>query len=97
MTKLPQEILDLVKSQETQKIVATVDKNGIPNVTVKGSLMAPDNETLAFADLYGQKTRTFNNLNDTKKVSILVYKTPMQPPFPVYQIKGQFVEYQTSV
>ena len=82
MTKLPQEILDLVKNRETQKIVATVDKSGIPNVTLKASLMAPDDETMAFADLYGNKTRTFNNLNDTRNVSILVYKTPMQPPFP---------------
>ena len=96
MAKMPKEVLDLVKDQGTPKIVATVDKNGVPNVTVKGSLMAPDDETLAFADLYGRKTRTFNNLTETKKVSVLVYKVPMEPPFSVYQIKGQFAEYQTS-
>lgn len=96
MAKMPKEVIELVKDQVSPKIVATVDKDGIPNVTVKGSLMTPDDETLAFADLYGRKTRTFNNLTETKKVSVLVYKVPMEPPFPAYQIKGRFVEYQTS-
>jgi len=96
MAKMPNEVLELVKSQEAPKIVATVDKNGVPNVTVKGSLMAPDDETLDFADLYGSKTRTFKNLTETKNISVLVYKMPMEPPFPAYQIKGKLAEYQTS-
>ncbi len=96
MAKMPKEVQDLIRDQGTPKIVATVDKNGIPNVTVKGSLTALDDETLAFADLYGDKTRTYNNLTDTKNVSILTYKVPMEPPFPAYQVKGQLAEYQTS-
>ena len=96
MANIPKEVLDLIKDQGLPKIVATVDKDGVPNVTLKTSLMSPDDGTLAFADLYGRKTRTFNNLEDTKEVSVLVFKVPIAPPFPAYQIKGSFIEYLTS-
>lgn len=44
---------------ETQKIcfAATADQNGRPNVSPKGSIYVVDDETIAFADLYSQKTR----------------------------------------
>ena len=51
---------------------------------------------LAFADLYGRNSRTFANLEETKQVSVLVFKFPFVPPFTAYQIKGRFAEYQTS-
>lgn len=96
MAKIPDEAVELIKDQGTPKIVATVDKDGAPNVTIKGSLMAPDEETLAFADLYGGKSRTFTNLKETKQVSVLVFKFPFEPPFTAFQIKGKFDQYQTS-
>lgn len=56
MTKLTQEMRDLI---ETQKVcfVATADKRGRANVSPKGSIYVVDDETLAFADLYSKKTR----------------------------------------
>jgi hypothetical protein len=96
MAKISSEIMELIKDQESTKIVATANKDGVSNVTVKGSLMIIDDETLVFADLYGSKSRTFNNLMDTKKMSVLVFKAPMKPPFPTYQIKGTLADYQTS-
>jgi predicted pyridoxine 5'-phosphate oxidase superfamily flavin-nucleotide-binding protein len=96
MAKITEEVAEIIKDQGAPKIVATVDKDGVPNVTIKGSLMAPNDETLAFADLYGGKSRTFTNLEETKQVSVLVFKFPFVPPFSAYQIKGRFTEYQKS-
>jgi len=96
MAKMTEELAEIIKDQGAPKIVATVDKNGVPNVTLKASLMAPNDEMLAFADLYGRKSRTFTNLEETKQVSVLVFKFPFAPPFAAYQIKGRFAEYQTS-
>jgi len=96
MVNIPEEVAEIIKDQGTPKVVTTVDKNGVPNTTLKASLIAPDNETLAFADLYGRKSRTFANLEDTKQVSVLVFRFPFVPPFTAYQIKGRFSTYQTS-
>ena len=96
MAKIPEEVAQIIKDQGAIKIVATVDENGVPNVTPKASLMAASDETLAFADLYGGKSRTFINLKETKQASVLVFKFPFEPPFAAYQIKGKFDQYQTS-
>ena len=96
MARLPKEVMDFFRDQTVPKIVATVDREGKPNVTPKTSLTATDDETLAFADLYGRKTRTFKNLEDTKKVAILAFKVPVAPPFTAYQVKGTFTGYHTS-
>lgn len=96
MAKLTEEVIGIIKDQGAQKIVATVDKDGVPNVTIKATLMAPDDETLVFADLYGKKSRTFTNLEETKQVSVLVFKAPFESPFPAHQIKGKYAGYQTS-
>ncbi len=59
-------------------------------------MTAVDDETLAFADLYGRSTRTFKNLEETKKVAIVAMKLPIAPPFTTYQVKGTFQKYLTS-
>jgi predicted pyridoxine 5'-phosphate oxidase superfamily flavin-nucleotide-binding protein len=96
MAKIPDEVAELLKNRETPKIVATVGQDGVPNATIKGSIMAIDDATLAFADLYGGKSRTFTNLQETKQVSVLVFKFPFAPPLAAYQIKGKFDQYLTS-
>lgn len=96
MAKLPQEVKDILQDQTVPKVVATVDSDGNPNVTPKTSLMNIDDETLAFADLYGRRTRTFKNLETTKKVSVLAFKVPVAPPFTAYQIKGTFAGYHDA-
>ena len=42
MAKITKELVEIIKDQGSPKIVATVDKNGVPNVTLKESLMAPN-------------------------------------------------------
>ena len=90
MAKMPKEVMDIFKDQQALKVLATVDAKGIPNVAPKGSLMAIDEETIAFADIAGGKTRA--NIEATKKAAATVFKMP-----PVgYQVKGTFQGFQTS-
>ena len=46
----------------------------MPNVTVKGSMLALDDSTLVFADVGGDATRTMHNLKETRKVAVLAVK-----------------------
>ena len=91
MTKLPAEVMAAFKDRESTKIIATVDKKGVPNVTVKGSLSALDDGTLVFADVAGDRTRTMRNMAETKKVAVLVAKGTT-----AYQVKGTYKETQSS-
>lgn len=93
MTK---EVVALFQNPSVPKMVATISKKGELNVTPKTSMTAVDDETLAFADLYGRTTRTFKNLEETKKVAIVAINLPIAPPFTAYQIKGSFQKYHTS-
>lgn len=51
-------------------VAATADRNGVPNVSYKGSLQVLDDEHLVFADIFSAKTR--KNLKENNKVCILV-------------------------
>ena len=57
----------------------------------KGSLAAINEDTIAFADIFGDKTN--RNLQLNKKVSALAFKTS---PVAGYQVKGTFLGYQTA-
>jgi hypothetical protein len=57
----------------------------------KGSLRAIDEERIAFADIFGDKTN--KNLEVNKKVVALAFK---MSPVAGYQIKGTFLGFQTS-
>ncbi|PVV83693.1 pyridoxamine 5'-phosphate oxidase family protein [Dehalogenimonas alkenigignens] len=96
MAKLPPEVIALFQDPAVPKMVATVSRDGELNVTPKTSMTAVDDETLAFADLYGRTTRTFKNLQETGKVAIVAMKVPVAPPFTTFQVKGTFQEYLTS-
>jgi len=69
MARLTEEMRNLI---ETQKVcfVATADRQGRPNVSPKGSIYVVDDETLAFADLYSQKTR--ENLRSNPHIAVAV-------------------------
>jgi predicted pyridoxine 5'-phosphate oxidase superfamily flavin-nucleotide-binding protein len=69
MAKLTQEMKDLIEAQKLC-FVATADQNGRPNVSPKGSIYVVDDETLAFADLYSQKTR--KNLKANPHIALTV-------------------------
>ena len=90
MAKLNEEVLSAFKDPNSTKIIATVDKNGVPNVTVKGSMSVLDDTTLVFADVAGDNSRTTRNLKETKKVAVLVTKG-----ITAFQVKGSFKESDT--
>ena len=91
MATLPKEVLALLKDEGSTKILATVDQSGMPNVTVKGSLSALDDSTLILADVGGEKTRSLRNMQQTKKVAVLVNKG-----ISAYQVKGTYKGTETS-
>ena len=86
MTK---EAMDLFRDSQASKLLATIDSNGMPSMAPKGSLIAIDDETLAFAEIAGGKSRT--NLEVTNKVAAAAFKTAAG-----YQIKGTFQGFQSG-
>jgi predicted pyridoxine 5'-phosphate oxidase superfamily flavin-nucleotide-binding protein len=83
MAKLTQEMKDMI---QTQKIsyVATADQRGRVNVSPKGSIFVVDDETLAFADLYSQKTRANLKVNPHIALAVVDLKA-----LKGYQFKGK--------
>jgi len=82
MAKLTGEMKDLIESQKLS-FVATADSKGRTNVSPKGSIYVVDDETLAFADLYSQKTRA--NLRVNPNIAIAVVNARALKG---YQFKG---------
>ena len=91
MSKMPQEVIEFFRSdpQQVSRVVATVGSDGMPNVAAKGSLIAVDDETIAFAELVGGKTKA--NLQANGKVSAAAFKM-----IEGFQVKGSFQGFQTS-
>ena len=83
MAKLTQEMKDLIEAQRIS-FVATADLKGKTNVSPKGSIYVIDDETLAFADLYSQKTRTNLKVNPNIAVAVVDLKR-----LKGYQFKGK--------
>jgi predicted pyridoxine 5'-phosphate oxidase superfamily flavin-nucleotide-binding protein len=83
MAKLTQEMKDLVEAQKVC-FAATADRKGKPNVSPKGSIYVVDDETLAFADLYSQKTRENLKVNSYIALTVVDLKA-----FKGYQFKGK--------
>jgi len=83
MAKLTQEMKDLIESQKLC-FAATANQDGKPNVSPKGSLYVVDDETLAFADLYSQKTRANLRVNPSIALAVVDLRT-----LKGYQFKGK--------
>ena len=92
MAQLPQEAVTLFNDPTASKAIATVDPSGDINLGPKGSLGALDGGTLAFADIFGSKTR--ENLQATKKAVVIAFKNA--PPFPGWRVKGTFQGFQSA-
>ena len=90
MVNMPKDVMDIIVAPDSTKMIATVDENDAPNVATVGSITAIDSETIAFAELFIKKTKA--NLENTKKVAIIIFKGPMVG----YQLKGTFAGFQTS-
>jgi len=67
--KIPAEVQPLLTGKEGW--VATASKDGLPNVSIKGSLRMLDDEHLVFADINSKKTR--RNLEENPRVAVMVY------------------------
>ncbi len=63
--------------------VATASRDGLPNVSIKGSLRILDDEHLLFADLFSLKTR--KNLEENPQVAVMVYDAESRTG---YEMKG---------
>lgn len=91
MAKMTREVMEVVNDPGSAKVLATAGTVLEINAVPKGSLRAIDEERLAFADIFGDKTN--KNLEVNTKVSALAFKTS---PVAGYQIKGTFLGFQTS-
>jgi len=91
MAKMPKEVMDVVNDPSSAKVLATAGTALEINAVPKGSLRAIDEELIAFADIFGDKTN--KNLGVNKKVTALAFK---MSPVVGYQIKGTFLGFQTS-
>jgi predicted pyridoxine 5'-phosphate oxidase superfamily flavin-nucleotide-binding protein len=91
MAKMPKEVMDVFNDPASAKVLATAGTLLEINAVPKGSLIALDEETIAFADIFGGKTN--KNLEANKTVAALAFKTS---PVEGYQVKGTFLGFQTS-
>jgi predicted pyridoxine 5'-phosphate oxidase superfamily flavin-nucleotide-binding protein len=72
MVKLPEKAMELFNDLQAMKVIATVDATGKPHITPKGSMMAIDDETIAYSEMAGGKTKA--NLEATKQAAVLACK-----------------------
>jgi len=86
---LPEEVIEVLKDPETIKVLTTTDERGTPHTVFKGSLMALDNETLAYMELL-ETCRTQRNMLrnhwDNKLVVVSIFNGKINIS---YQIKGE--------
>ncbi len=90
MANIPKEIVDILNAQDSIKILASADENGMPNAVPVYSITPISDDTLAFAEMMIIHTK--HNLEKTKKASVTVLKLPAT----AYQLKGTLVGFQTS-
>jgi predicted pyridoxine 5'-phosphate oxidase superfamily flavin-nucleotide-binding protein len=89
MAKMPKQVIEKFNNPNTVKFLATVDDGGKPNVAYIGSLRVADEETLIYADTMGVK----KNIKPGRPVAVNVL---LQEKLISYQVKGTFLEFQTS-
>jgi predicted pyridoxine 5'-phosphate oxidase superfamily flavin-nucleotide-binding protein len=93
MAKMPKEVMDLLNERPlVPKVLSTCDAEGTLNAVPKETLSAVDEETIAFADVWGDKTNA--NLKANGKTAVAIFKIEVPPVG--YQIKGAFQGFQTS-
>ena len=81
MVSIPKVVQDFLPGKLAW--VATVSRDGMPNVTPKGSLKLLDEQHVMFADLFSLKTR--RNLLENSHVAVTVVDTATAKG---YQLKG---------
>lgn len=81
MVSIPKQVQEFLPGKLAW--VATASRDGMPNVTPKGTLKSLDEPHVFFADLFSLKTR--KNLEENKKVAVTVVDAAAGKG---YQIKG---------
>ncbi len=80
--KIPEYVQEFMKGKIGW--VASASREGMPNVSIKGSLRVLDEEHLLFADLFSLKTR--KNLEENPQVAVMVYDSESRTG---YELKGR--------
>ena len=83
MVRMPEDLVQLLKEWHTIP-VATVGKDGKPNVAAK-SVMVRVSETLIWGELYFRQT--YENLKQNPIASVCVWQK--KPPFLPYKVNGR--------
>ena len=81
MAKMPPELLKMIKEKHVAAL-ATVGRDGVPNVSPKGFTYL-DDETLAYVDIYS--ARTLDNIRASPRVAVAVWDNRTVSGF---QVKG---------
>jgi len=81
MVSIPKQVQDFFPGKMAW--VATATKEGVPNVTPKGTARIMDDQHIMFADLFSLKTR--RNLEQNPRVAVTVIDPATKTG---YQIKG---------
>jgi predicted pyridoxine 5'-phosphate oxidase superfamily flavin-nucleotide-binding protein len=81
MVSIPKEVRDFFPGKTAW--VATATREGVPNVTPKGTVRVIDDQHVIFADLFSLKTR--QNLEQNPRVAVTVIDPTTKKG---YQIKG---------
>ena len=81
MAKMPPELLKMIKEKHVAAL-ATVGRDGVPNVSPKGFTYL-DDETLAYVDIYS--ARTLDNIRANPRVAVAVWDNRTVSGF---QVKG---------
>lgn len=84
---LQKNVIDLINSRETKKVLATVDKNGVPNVAFKGSVYVDDDGNIVVTELL-ETSQTNKNLTYSLWFNKTVALTVLGEKGIEYEIKG---------
>ena len=83
MGKISPELREMIEQQQLV-FTATVGKDGVPNVSPKGSIRVWDENNLIFVERNSRRTR--DNLKENSKIALVVLDKEKMRGF---QIKGQ--------
>lgn len=87
MSRLPRELIELLKDPDSVKVLSTTDGEGAPHAVVKGSLTTLDERTLALAEGLDSSTSNKNLVRSIwfdRPVAVSVTKGGAS-----YQVKGK--------
>ena len=90
MAIIPDKALDILAEPESVKMVATTNKDGIPNVVIISTISVLDLETIAFADLCLGTTK--KNLKQTGKLTVTVLGKDDK----AFQIRCSFINFDNK-